>query len=472
MSRFLYGNNIFYHGTYNEFTRFRPLSHFGSKRAADSFARSGVKKGEVTDSASNHNEIVFRAIYEQSRKYGKIIPVKLNLKNTYELQDVEAIHDKEFYTGLLLFHFIDEMGNTKLPLTYDYIATYPFDKNLSWEDVKKELQQDTLYSISEKDEALDRHHLFLQRLIQYFESIGFDGFHYTNEHEDDGHVSFIPFRPESIIRLDLPAQNVDYNISNKRFPVISGARDLEIEEKCFLNIEHWYREEMFENKLALFNINKKLMRRSDSIRQFLLDKEYYCKVLFNDVLPKIEKITNQPRYGYHGLNHTQQVALFGIDLALSVHQDPMPVILAAGLHDCARTSDAYCENHGPNCEPIARKFLKENYPNILPSDVEKIVSAVKEHTTGSKAKDLVSACLWDADRIRLSWELGYNPEFFSTPYGKVLAGLSAEKQKVYERRQNEFLIKRGIRTLEQVMQEKEILAKTYKYNPETKFKTR
>lgn len=473
MSRFLYKDSIFYHGTYNEFTRFRPLSHFGSKYAADFFAHSGVKKGEVAYASSNLNEIIFqKTSMPKTRISGKVIPVKLNINNTYELQDVEATHDKNFYRGLLLFYFIEELGNTKLPLSYDYIATSPFETSISWNDVKKELLSDSLYTPMENNEDMDRYHLFLQRMIQFFESMGFDGFHYTNEYEDDGHISYIPFRPENIIRLDLPAQKVNYNIRNKKFPVISDCRKLMPEEECLLKIEYIYREEMFENKLYLFNINRKLMHRPDSIRGFLSEKAYYSKILFNEVLPKIEKITNQPRYGYHGLNHTQQVALFGIDLALSVHQDPMPVILAAGLHDCARTNDGYCEQHGPNCEPIARKFLKDNYPNLLPSDVEKIVSAVKNHTIGRLPKDLISACLWDADRIRLSWELGYKPGFFSTPYGTILAKLPGDKQEEYKARQDKFLIKHGIRTLEQIMQEREMIAKTYIYNQENKFNTR
>ena len=151
--------------------------------------------------------------------------------------------------------------------------------------------------------------------------------------------------------------------------------------------------------------------------------------------------------------------MFGIELALSVNQDPMPVLLACALHDCARTNDEYCELHGPRCEPIARKFLSENYSNIFPADQEKIIEAVKKHTVGRQPSNLISACMWDADRIRLSWEMGYRPEFFSTLYGKMLAALDEKQQKKYMQKQEDFLISNGLQTKEKIEEQKFLDAK-------------
>ena len=58
----------------------------------------------------------------------------------------------------------------------------------------------------------------------------------------------------------------------------------------------------------------------------------YTKLFFDEILPKIELITNQSRYGYHGLSHTIQVALFALDIALHTNQEPLPAILAAALY--------------------------------------------------------------------------------------------------------------------------------------------
>jgi HD superfamily phosphohydrolase YqeK len=106
--------------------------------------------------------------------------------------------------------------------------------------------------------------------------------------------------------------------------------------------------------------------------------------------------------------------------------------------------------HGPNAVPIAQDFLAKNYPNLSKSDKEKILNAIKNHTIGRCAPDNVSACLWDGDRIRLSWEMGYRPECFSTIRGRQIANLPQIKQVKYISDQNDFLINNNIRTREQI----------------------
>ncbi|MBR4891890.1 MAG: HD domain-containing protein [Alphaproteobacteria bacterium] len=176
----------------------------------------------------------------------------------------------------------------------------------------------------------------------------------------------------------------------------------------------------------------------------------YTKIFFEDILPKIELVTNQSRYGYHGLSHTIQVAMFALDIAQHINQDPLPALLAAALHDCARTNDAWCVNHGPDAVPIGKKFLAENYPDISTPVIEQILYAVKNHTIGRNAQDGVSACLWDGDRIRLSWTRGYKPDCFSTDRGKEIASLTPAEQQKYIAKQEEFLIVNNIRTRQQI----------------------
>lgn len=184
-------------------------------------------------------------------------------------------------------------------------------------------------------------------------------------------------------------------------------------------------------------------------------QEYYIRMFWDTVLPQIAEITTQSRYGYHGLSHTAQVAMFGIDIAYTIGQDPLPVILAAGLHDCARTNDDWCNEHGPNAVPIACKFLAKNYPNLSKTDVKQIVNAVKNHTNGRIARDGVAACLWDGDRIRLSWEMGYDPYFFTTMRGRQIASLNETGQTCYIADQDDFLVKHNIRTRQQIEYDRE-----------------
>lgn len=180
----------------------------------------------------------------------------------------------------------------------------------------------------------------------------------------------------------------------------------------------------------------------------------YTRKFVYEIMPLLETISNQSRFGYHGLTHTEQVAMFGIDLAIAADTDILAVLLACSLHDCARKHDKYDELHGPACEPIARKFLAEHYPNVPQPTVEKIVYAVKNHTTGRQAPDMISACLWDADRIRLGWEYGYRPQFMSTPRGHQLASLSPQDQKKYITDQEDFLVRHYIKTREKIEFEK------------------
>ena len=182
----------------------------------------------------------------------------------------------------------------------------------------------------------------------------------------------------------------------------------------------------------------------------LKDRIKYTKLFFDDILPKITQTTNQSRYGYHGLSHTIQVALFALDIAQHTNQNPLYAILAAALHDCARTNDAWCTKHGPMAVPIGKKFLETHYPNMSEHDISRILFAVKNHTTGRNATDGISACLWDADRIRLSWERGYRPAFFSTERGAHIASLNRQAQQKYISDQEEFLVQHNIRSREQI----------------------
>ena len=193
-------------------------------------------------------------------------------------------------------------------------------------------------------------------------------------------------------------------------------------------------------------------------------------MFFNQILPQIEKISNQPRYGYHGLTHTTQVALFGIDIALSIEQDPLPVLLAAGLHDCARTNDDWDTEHGLNAMPIACDFIAQNYSHLPLQTTQQILYAIRHHTIGEVAPDNISACLWDADRIRLSWEYGFRPKFFSTKFGLHLAGLDKEKQKEYIKNQNNMLVRLGLKTKKQITHEQRIntIQRDTVFSPKTK----
>ena len=140
------------------------------------------------------------------------------------------------------------------------------------------------------------------------------------------------------------------------------------------------------------------------------------------VLPYVQLCTTQNPNGCHALDtHTAAVVFRGIDYALSLDEYPIPVIFAGAFHDMARTTDGFDKEHGALAVPDAIKIMQK-FPNFLTNkEQEQIIYAIKNHTTGNNAPDYISACLWDADRTRMSWTYGYNEKYFSTNRAKYVA---------------------------------------------------
>lgn len=460
MTNFLDTDKFFYHGTRAEFDTFRPLSHFGSLRAAQLIL---TLPQTLEDEAFDFLSYKIRQMFSKTclnKHEKKIIPVKLNLTNTYELQDKHAVHDHKYYYDTMCHHVTQDLGLSGIPKFVDVIFMEPF--SMSDSAVISELMTDNLY-LPTTNRYANANHLTAQRMIHYFETMGYDGFHYVNMHEDIGHISYVPFRPCNIIRQDrqIIAPEKPNTIITAHYDT-DDIRQATWGENWAIRHEKKFHTQVQQYQQNLFCPNL-IADKQDT-------KEYWVRILETDLLPKLEKITNQSRYGYHGLTHTEQVALYGIDIAIACQCDVLPVLLACGLHDVARTNDKYCEEHGPRAVPIGDKFITQYYPNMLPAEKNKILNAVRNHTIGRKAPDIISACLWDADRIRLSWEYGFRPKFFSTKFGLHLAGLDKEKQKEYIKNQNNMLVRLGLKTKKQITHEQRINAiqRDTVFSPKTK----
>ena len=164
----------------------------------------------------------------------------------------------------------------------------------------------------------------------------------------------------------------------------------------------------------------------------------------NIVVDKLKKFSTQKEFGYHGLEHTELVALRAIDIAvdggLSRFEDVVPVVLAAALHDSARKDDGYNENHGPDAakRPESTSFLKDYVFNLNDKQIGDILSAVKVHTVAMPQmfgfQNYITKILCDADRCRLSWDSGYNDKFFFTSTGKKIAKMKPDEVVLYLKR--------------------------------------
>ena len=141
-----------------------------------------------------------------------------------------------------------------------------------------------------------------------------------------------------------------------------------------------------------------------------------------ELKPLVAKVYQQPHDGMHGLDtHTSSVVFRGIDYALHMGHEPIPVVFACAFHDMARSNDGFDTEHGKHAIPNAIKIMKK-FPWLLDQDTRlSILYAILNHTTGRHAPDYISACTWDADRTRLAWKYGFDESFFNTERGKYVA---------------------------------------------------
>jgi len=160
-------------------------------------------------------------------------------------------------------------------------------------------------------------------------------------------------------------------------------------------------------------------------------KENFIKYKKN-IQPLVAQICTQKMNGMHGLNtHTAAVVFRGIDYALSLNKNPWPVIFACACHDMARMNDSFDTEHGKNAIPLAKQIMKKF--NLDKETQNSINFAIENHTTGIIAPDYISACLWDADRTRLSWDYGYDSKYFNTLRAKQIASNDFKKYIEFQR---------------------------------------
>jgi len=169
------------------------------------------------------------------------------------------------------------------------------------------------------------------------------------------------------------------------------------------------------------------MEKSEEVRK-------YFRFFEKELLPTILKTDGvlQQKDGWQGLtSHTRGVVFRGIDYALSMDEDPMPVVFACALHDIAKRYNSEAE-HEKKALPIAKKIM-EKYSDILSEKTQnQILNAIENHTAGEKAPDYISACLWDADRTRVAWVFGYEEKYFQTKRGKEVASSDAKSYLTYQ----------------------------------------
>jgi hypothetical protein len=199
---------VVYHATHTtkEFGKLRGLTHFGSHGAASDIAFPGAER--------------------PTRFY----PVYLKIENPLLIRDGGEGHDAYEYANSMGIA-LDKMGMTKeavLPIIWSLGVDW--NEEAVWkyyrfsEGLRNALENTPMSTVKAQSIMFNRLRTWkrLRMIIGYLEGLGFDGFTYTNEVEDPGSISWVPFR-SSQIRYAYSEGQLDEGILDVLPP---GARQL------------------------------------------------------------------------------------------------------------------------------------------------------------------------------------------------------------------------------------------------------
>ena len=200
-----------------------------------------------------------------------------------------------------------------------------------------------------------------------------------------------------------------------------------------------------------------------------------ARFLEEQIMPRLRLFTRQNPLGYHGLEHTELVALRAVDIALSLgresQEELVPVMLAAAIHDCARTDDGFNTFHGKDAAtmPEVQTFLADPIFKLTAAQQKQIKYAAYNHTTAQPYDgveyDYIAKSLCDSDRIRLSWERGHSSKFFFTAKGNELGAMNPYRVLDYLNDWDNLLQKNHIRPLYGKLAGKYAIGYTSKTSP-------
>ena len=134
---------VAYHGTTDDITQFRPLTHFGTEKAARD--RMDYKKN----------------------KNGKIYKVQLDIRNPFTIKDFPGIH----YDRVYAFELRD----------------------------KKKISQEEMEAITMLQDPAELRAALLAKVKE----LGYDGFVYKNRYEDKGNISYVILDPSQAKILEV-----------------------------------------------------------------------------------------------------------------------------------------------------------------------------------------------------------------------------------------------------------------------------
>jgi hypothetical protein len=163
ISEVVSGPVIAYRGTTDDISQFRPLTHFGTEKAARD--RMDYKKNAT----------------------GKIYKVQLDIRNPFTIKDFAGNH---------------------------YDRVYAFDLR-----DKKKISQEEMEKITMLQDPAQLRAALLAKV----QELGYDGFVYKNRYEDKGNLSYVILDPSQVKVLEVvPVGEVEENFADGKKPGRKG----------------------------------------------------------------------------------------------------------------------------------------------------------------------------------------------------------------------------------------------------------
>ena len=129
-------------------------------------------------------------------------------------------------------------------------------------------------------------------------------------------------------------------------------------------------------------------------------------------------------YGLHGWDHWVRVCENGLHLARQNGANQTVVALFAFTHDMARQNDGFDPWHGKRAAERIQAELQGKFFQLSAEELEQLLQAVSQHTSGKTQADITIQTCWDSDRLDLGRAgIVPHPKKLCTPQAKDPATL-------------------------------------------------
>lgn len=149
---------------------------------------------------------------------------------------------------------------------------------------------------------------------------------------------------------------------------------------------------------------------------------YWERLASRCLYPQIpNSLSNTADDGFHGLSHGLDTALISVIFSYALKVPAAPTFLAALCHDLELNSCGNSSREPESSATVLRTLLNGSWNDYSGKYDKVMIEAVARHSEHGPAGDHTAMVLRDSDRVRLSWERGYDSNYFATEIGKEVA---------------------------------------------------